>query len=1316
MQQSVGSTRATIAGRAFFVRRLSAVAAVTAGALGFSALVAPPAFAAPATHTIADVQGSGPATPIAADTVVTVQGVVTAHHKTGGYAGFYLQTAGSGGQTDATPGQSDGIFVFLGDAAASSTVAIGDSVSVTGPVSEYFGLTQITASANGAVEVLPETLAPPVPTPLPDTVVGDEREAFEGMLVAPTGTYLLSSMHQVYNFGSLWLSAGDDLPVKSTEQVQPGPAADAIAAANRASRILLDDGYSIQISNADHPGAQPYLSADTVVRNGDTVDFPDAPYVLHYGFDEWRLQPVIPVSDVNAAGLVPAFASTNPRPVAPPAVGGDASFASFNVLNYFTTLGERGASTPELFELQKGKIVAAINQLGADIVGLQEIENSVAFGKPADTATVDLVAALNAALGGEVWAYVPTPTPLTDGTAETDAITNAIIYKTAAATPVGASQTQVDESVWFNAREPIAQTFDVDGLTISVIANHFKSKGGDGEEPADGQGLFNEDRTNQAEALVEFVGTVQQTSGSDDVLLLGDFNAYAEEDPIDVFAAVGYADLVPERAPGEYTYTFDGELGSLDHAIATPSLAERITGVGVWNINSPEWSDREYRFGAAEAGTVYRSSDHDPIKVGLDTPAVSVDVVSINDFHGRLEANGTTAGAAVLSSAVNFFRANNPNTLFAAAGDNIGASTFTSFIQNDEPTIDALNAMALDVSAFGNHEFDQGRSDVDDRVLPSADFPYLGANIYDRSTGEPAYDEYFVAEVDGVRVGFIGALTEAMPSLVTPEAIASLEFRDIVTEVNRVAADLRDGDETNGEADVTVLLVHEGAATGDLAASTDESEFGRIATQTSADVNAIVSGHTHMEYNHLIPVAGTNVVRPVLQSGEYGTGIGHLNLSVNSLTGELLSITSEVIPLTLTTTVDGENVITPTFDPANATPAVVQIVADAVEVADELGAAEVGGITADFNRAQAPNASGVLGENRGGESTLGNFVADVQLSATQDLGTQIAFMNPGGLRADLSFEANPETAGDGEGVVTYREAAEVQPFANSLIAMDLTGEQIVAVLEEQWQPDGSTRPFLKLGVSEGFEYTYDPDAARGERITAAYLNGERIEPTASYRVVVNSFLASGGDNFFTFAGGTDRADSGRIDLQSMVDYFEANPLVSPDYAQRAVGVSLSDPADADGYVAGESVTADLSSLVFSSGGPVEGTVTLSLNGVQLASAPIDGTIVPATDEQGRASLTFTVPEGLDVGAHALTVSVAETGTEATVPLLIAASEDDDTGGGNGSGGGNVPAGGSSGDLASTGADALPIALLAMLLLGLGFAARRANAIRLSRAR
>jgi 5'-nucleotidase len=1216
-------------------RRFAALALATAAALGLSSVVATPAFAADVTNTIAEVQGAGAASPFVGSTV-TVEGVVTADHRVGGYKGVYLQTQGAGGETDATPGVSDGIFVFLNN--SNPAIAVGDLVKVTGPVSEYFGLTQITASAAGAVELVTAAAGVPAPTPLPDTVVGADREQYESMLVAPAGTYRLSSSHQLFNFGTLWLSAGDAPLVKSTEQVRPGDAANAIAAANRANRIFLDDGYSIQVGNSAHPGGQPYFTTDTVVRVGDVAQFPAQPYVLSWGFDDWRLQPTVPINDASPADYKPTFEQSNPRPATPPDVGGDIQAASFNVFNYFTTLTSqdpdaRGAATQAEFDIQKSKIVAAINGLDADVVALMEIENSVKLGKPIDSALADLVAGLNAALGSDAWAYVPTPAALNDASI-TDFITTAIIYKKDAVTPVGASQTQVEETVWDIAREPIAQTFTAGPKTVTVVANHFKSKSGTGTEPADGQGQFNAERTEEAHAVVDFVGDLQESSGSDDVLLLGDFNAYAQEDPMQVFADAGYVDLVPAKAAGQFTYTFDGELGSLDHAIATPSLAQSITGTGVWNINSPEWSDRGYAFGAAEAGTPYRSSDHDPIRVGISNEVLPVDinVVTVNDFHGRIEQASPSGGAAVLSGAVKQVRAQNPNTIFAAAGDLIGASTFTSFIQQDNPTIDALNAAGLDVSSVGNHEFDQGWADLRDRVIPRAAWEYLGANVYSKATGEPALPEYFTKTFSGVTVGLIGAVTNELPSLVSPAGIADLDIRDVTTETNRVADNLRDGDPANGEADVVILLVHEGAATTDISSATDDSAFGHIVNGVDSDVNAIVSGHTHLAYNHVIDG------RPVISSGQYGEKFGLMDIQVDPQTKELLAISNQTLPLMDTTAV-------PPVPLYPADPAVTPIVEAATAAANELGAVKVGDITADFNRARQTDGT----ENRGGESTLGNFVADVQQWATQGAGTEIAFMNPGGLRADLKFASSGPA--DPDGNLTYKEAASVQPFANTLVTMTLTGAQIKQVLEEQWQPAGTSRPFLKLGVSKGFSYTYDPTAAAGSHITHMFLNGEEIQPGDSHSVVVNSFLAAGGDNFLTLATGTNKADSGKVDLQSMVDYFAANATASPDYAQRAVGVTLSAP-DADGYSAGDVVTLGLSSLLFSAGEPTASTVTVALGATQLGSAPIDPAIVDTTDEVGRSSVQVTIPEGVS-GPQQLTVAVAETATSIAVPIEIA---------------------------------------------------------------
>lgn len=1212
------------------------------------ALVAPAAAAPAPTNTIAEVQGTADVSPMVGKTV-TVEGVVTADYRVGGYKGIVIQTKGTGGAVK-TPGSSDGIFIFLN--ALKPTLAMGDLVSVTGSVSEYFGQTQITPKALGDVIVVQPGLGGIAPVPLPDTVVGDAREAYENMLVAPTGTYRLASSHQLYTYGTLWLNAGADLNVKSTETERPGAAAAAIADANRANRILLDDGWSFQATNKDYVGPQPYFTKDQVVRNGDKVVFPAEGEILQWGFSDWRLQPVVPINGASDASHKATFQSVNTRPAAAPSVAGDVRVASFNVYNYFTTLSSqdpnaRGAKTAEQFAIQKSKIVAAIDGLNADVVALMEIENGPKFGLPLDGPLADLVQGLNDKAGSAVWDYVRTPQALND-TSITDVITAAIIYKKGAVTPKGAAQTvAIDETVWGNAREPIAQTFTAGSKTITVVANHLKSKtppkGATGE-PADGQGYFNADRVAQAKSVLAFTDQLKTSSGSDDILLIGDFNAYAKEDPIDVFTQAGWTDVAPTHAQGQHTYSYDGELGSLDHVIASPSLASSIAGAGVWGINSPEWGDRGYAFGATEAGTPFRSSDHDPIIVGITAPAkpVDINVVTINDFHGRIEADNAAAGAAVLSGAVKQIRAANPNTIFAAAGDLIGASTFTSFIQQDNPTIDALNEAGLDVSAAGNHEFDQGWADLRDRVQSRADWEYISSNVFLTATGQPALTPAWVKEVAGIKVGFIGAVTEDLPTLVSPDGMKGLEVRSIPDSVNKVAHDLRDGDPSNGEADVIILLVHEGATTTNVSSITPESRLGQIVNGVDKSVNAIVSAHTHLAYNHVIDG------RPVVSAGQYGENLGLMDIKVDPTTKKLLSITNEIKPLVKKESVGGKDVYTPLYP---ADPAVKTIVDAAKKKADELGAVKLGDITADFNRAQTTGKA----ENRGGESTLGNFVADVQKWST---GADFAFMNPGGLRTDLKFASS--RADDPDGNVSYREAAAVQPFANTLMTVKLTGAQVKEVLEQQWQPAGSARPFLKLGASKELLYTYDPSAPKGSHITGITVNGAPIEPGATYTVGANAFLAAGGDAFTAFQGGTDKKDTGKVDLQSMVDWFAANKKATPDLAQRATGLLLSQPAGADGYKPGETVVATLSSLGFSTNEKAPGDVSVSIGGTVLGTAPVDPAVVdidvkdparPVSDETGRATVSFTVPQGLD-GLQTLRFAVAGTDTAISFPITV----------------------------------------------------------------
>lgn len=591
---------------------------------------------------------------------------------------------------------------------------------------------------------------------------------------------------------------------------------------------------------------------------------------------------------------------------------------------------------------------------------------------------------------------------------------------------------------------------------------------------------------------------------------------------------------------------------------------------------------------------------------------VTIDLVTVNDFHGRIEKSAPSGGIAALATAVQQIRAANPNTVFAAAGDMIGASTFTSFIANDVPTIETLNAAGLQVSAVGNHEFDQGYADLMNRVLPLANWEYLGANVK-TNNGDPNLPEYWTQTLSGVTIGFVGAVTDELPSLVSPAGIANLVIEPPVVAANRVADQLSDGNPANGEADVVVLLVHEGAADTTLASATDpNSRFGKIVNGANGNIDAIVSGHTHLAYNHVING------RPVISSGQYGEKFSDMVIQVDPDTKQILSMNNTIYNM-FTTVPPVPPSTTPTVvanyadDPAIA--AQVKVASDNAKV---LGSVQLGNVTADFNRArQNPVLTppvNLTPENRGGESTIGNFVADVQLWSANQLGfAQIAFMNPGGIRANIAL-------GTDGGIVTYAEAAGVQPFANTLITMDLTGTQVKKVLEQQWQPAGSSRPLLHLGVNKELHVTYDPLAPVDAHITGITLNGVPLDPNATYRVVVNSFLAAGGDNFLELANGTNKTDTGKIDLQSMVDWFAANKTATPDLAQRQVGVNTVTP-----NAMGEPLTVNLSSLEFSAGEAKAGTAAVTLAGAPFGSTALDPTIVDTTDEIGRGQVVAAVP-------------------------------------------------------------------------------------------
>ena len=628
---------------------------------------------------IYQIQGSGATSPLAGQ-AVTTRGVVTLVTNNG----YFIQDETG----DGDPATSDGLFVFTNSA---PTVTAGRRVQVSGTVAEFdvsLGtsnpgaearpLTELT-TITGTVDLGAGSIAPTVIT-LPLAAAAD-FERYEGMLVTVNGPLTASQNYFQGRYGQVTISAGGRL-VKPTDRYRPGSAqALALADLNARSTLLLDDGTSAQ-----NPNPTPYVGADNTLRAGDTVA--SVTGVIDYGLATndaaslslYRIQPASPV----------AFTRANARPAAP-APGGSVKVASFNVLNYFTTFGDgsnaagqtgqvctqagstpsaslcRGADNLGEFNRQRTKIVKAMAAIDADVFGLMEIQNN------GDTAVQNLVTALNAELGGGSYAVVPQP-PSTG----TDAIRVAMIYKTATLALAGAPMS--DGSAIHN-RPPFAQTFSAGGQKFSVVVSHFKSKRCDGATGADldqgdGQGCFNDQRKQQATALLSFIASVQAAAGDDDVLVIGDLNAYGAEDPVDLLVQGGLVNQASRFDPQGYSYVFDGEAGSLDHALASASLSAQVAGTAHWHVNADEPSfldyNTEFKAPATDcsatcppdlySATPYRSSDHDPVVVGLAlaSPLQPQTITFVAPLDRALDSGAFTAVASASSGLAVSFAGSTP--------------------------------------------------------------------------------------------------------------------------------------------------------------------------------------------------------------------------------------------------------------------------------------------------------------------------------------------------------------------------------------------------------------------------------------------------------------------------------------------------------------------------------------------------------------------------------------------------------------------------------------------------------------------------------
>ncbi|MEP7157863.1 MAG: ExeM/NucH family extracellular endonuclease [Chloroflexota bacterium] len=574
----------------------------------------------PGLTFVNQIQGSG-ATSGMTGSVRTIEAIVVGDYQgAGSFSGFYAQEEDSDADADAMT--SEGIFVF----STATDVGVGDAVRVRGTVTEFGNvgatLTELTAVSFILVcdsgNALPSAAV--VGLPVSDLSVWERSE---GMRIGIGQTLTVTETFTLGRFGEVLLAQGGRL-FTPTNVVSPGAPAAALQAQNNLRKILLDDGNNEQnIDPTIHPVGG--LSASNTLRSGYTL--PSIGGVLDQRFGAYRIQPTGPVS----------FNPTNARTASPDPVGGSLKVASFNVLNYFNGDGlgggfptSRGAETAFEFDRQRTKIIAAITALDADVVGLMELEND----SGPNSAIADLVAGLNDETAPGTYTFVDT------GVVGTDAIRVGLIYRPGSVTPVGGHailNTAVDARFIDTRNRPaLAQTFaqNSTGSAFTVVVNHLKSKGSpcDPDDPdgSDGQGNCNGTRVLAAQALIDWMADDPTGSSDPDFLVIGDLNSYAREDPITEFENAGYTNLIrAQHGDDAYSYVFDGQSGYLDHALANSSLTAQVTGVSDWHINADEPIALDYNtnFKTANhvntlfAGDAYRSSDHDPVLIGLDLDA-----------------------------------------------------------------------------------------------------------------------------------------------------------------------------------------------------------------------------------------------------------------------------------------------------------------------------------------------------------------------------------------------------------------------------------------------------------------------------------------------------------------------------------------------------------------------------------------------------------------------------------------------------------------------------------------------------------------------
>ena len=592
-----------------------------------------------------------------------------------------------------------------------------------------------------------------------------------------------------------------------------------------------------------------------------------------------------------------------------------------------------------------------------------------------------------------------------------------------------------------------------------------------------------------------------------------------------------------------------------------------------------------------------------PIAFAADADEVVVSVNNITDFHGHLAYDERNAelGVALLKSLMEQVN-EGQDYVMTTSGDNVGGSAYISAISEDEYTLKALNELGIVASAVGNHEFDNGTEDLLNRIKPNSNYPILGANVL--KDGQPLLDASYVEDINGVKVGFVGTVTENTAFKVAPAGIPGVTFTDPVEATNKEATRLKE----SGEADVVVALFHDDAV--------------KYAAGFNKDVDLLFGGDSHQK--HSGEVARDGAAPLVYAQGfEYGKILNDADITFDTAEKKVVAIEVNQYDVTAA---------------AGLTPdaALTDLVAEAQAKADELGNNVVGQSPADMFRGSDEGKDS--GSNRGVESTLNNFIAEAQRVAMGDFvgkDIDIAVMNAGGVRADLNA-----------GETTYKEVFDVQPFGNAVAYGSISGADFIEALENQWKTEGS-RPVLAMGLSNNVTVTYDPNGEQGARIKQVMINDEVLDPAKDYTIALSTFLIDEGDGFFKAGAIKDITDVGYMDTAVMSDYIKSGKAEVRE-SQAQVGVVV------DGELkAGNTIKVELSSLNYSTKGePMASTATVELAGAK-ASADIDNAAKEGDEqrgERGRATIELTIPKDAE-GKQDLIVTT-DAGTKAVLTLDI----------------------------------------------------------------